>query len=114
VVCYRAAGPDGDRARFIVASMSSKDSAFFDYNGGAAAERGLVAGSIYLVRNSPRVVGEDTEHVIIALADKTIEFTGMAFNISQPIQAPSAAAALWQHVRIWLEAETGEERELTL
>lgn len=101
-VCYRAAGGPSQAPRFVVAAMSAKDSDFFDYRGPAPSQRGLSAGAIYLFRNSPQAKGDDTEHVIIALADKTIEFTGMAFNLSPPIEAASAAAALWRHMGQWL------------
>ncbi len=79
--------------------MASEDTDFYDYRGAAPEERGLEIHTIYRVQDSERAHGYDKYHIVICFSDKSIEFTGQSFGISQPISGRSAVSVLLDAVR---------------
>lgn len=98
-VCYNVSGPSQRPRRYVVAHMASEDTDFYDYNGAPPEDRGLHIFSVYRVHGSERTAGYDQHHIVLCFADKSIEFTGLSFGISDPVEGGSAAAVLVEHVR---------------
>ena len=97
-VCYcisRSAEP----RRYAVASMAAEDTDFYDYRGPPPEDRGLELHTIYRVEGSDRVRGYDQHHIVLCFTDKSIEFTGQSFGVSEPIEGQSAVSVLIDHVR---------------
>jgi hypothetical protein len=97
-VCYRVSG-DGEPRRYVVACMASEDTDFYDYRGVAPEERGLQIHSIYRVHGSEQANGYDQYHIVLCFSDKSIEFTGQSFGISEPITGSSAVSVLVDYIR---------------
>ena len=97
-VCYRVSA-FGQPRRYAVAHMSCEDTDFYDYRGAAPEERGLQIHSVYRVHGSERTNGYDQHHIAICFADKSVEFTGLSFGISDAIEGSNAAAVLLEYVR---------------
>jgi hypothetical protein len=97
-VCYCVSGPERPR-RYAVASMASEDTDFYDYNGPAPEARGLETYCIYRVHGSDKVSGYDQHHIVLCLSEKTIDFTGQSFGVSEPEEGSSALTVLLDHVR---------------
>jgi hypothetical protein len=97
-VCYRVSRLTEPR-RYAVASMASEDTDFYDYRGPPPESLGLQLHTIYRVEDSNRVHGYDRHHIVLCFADKSIEFTGQSFGVSEPVEGRSAVAVLLDHVR---------------
>jgi hypothetical protein len=54
---------------------------------------------VYRVHGSERTNGYDQHHIVICFADKSVEFTGLSFGISDPIEGGNAVAVLLEYVR---------------
>lgn len=98
IVCYLISGR-GDLRRYAVACMAAEDTDFYDYRGAAPEERGLETNSIYRVYDSEHTHGYDQHHIVFCFTDKSIEFTGQSFGISEPILGSSAVSVLIEYVR---------------
>jgi hypothetical protein len=96
-VCYCVDNSRRPR-RYVIASMACEDTDFYDYRGPAPARRGLQIYSVYRVHGSEHTNGYDQHHIVICFADKSIEFTGLSFGISVPLEGTNAAAVLAAHV----------------
>ena len=97
-VCYRVS-EYGEPPRYVVAHMSSEDTDFYDYRGASPEERGLRIHSIYRVHDSEKATGYDQYHIVLCFADKSIEFTGLSFGISEPSAGSSAVSVLLEYIR---------------
>lgn len=98
-VCYRVSEFGQQPRRYVVAHMSSEDTDFYDYRGAAPEDRGLQIHSVYRVHGSEQTNGYDQHHILFCFADKSTEFTGLSFGISEPIEGPNAASVLIDYVR---------------
>ena len=97
-VCYRVS-EFGRPRRYVVAHMACEDTDFYDYRGAPPEQRGLQIHAVYRVHGSERTNGYDQHHIVICFADKSVEFTGLDFGISEPAAGLSAAGVLLDHVR---------------
>ena len=97
-VCY-SVNKHGEPRRYAVAHMASEDTDFYDYRGAPPEARGLQVQSIYRVHDSEQAHGYDQHHIILCFLDKSIEFTGQSFGISEPIAGSSAISVLIDFIR---------------
>ena len=97
-LCYRVSA-FGHPRRYAVAHMACEDTDFYDYRGAAPARRGLQIHSVYRVHGSEKTDGYDDEHIVFCFADKSIEFTGLSFGISEALEGSNAASVLIDYVR---------------
>jgi hypothetical protein len=97
-VCYRIS-PFEQPRRYVVAHMASEDTDFYNYRGAPPEDRGLEIFAIYRLHGSDKTNGYDQFHIILCFADKSIEFTGLSFGISEPMEGPSAASVLLDYLR---------------
>ena len=96
-VCYCVSAFDQPR-RYVVAHMASEDTDFYDYHGAPPEERGLLIHSVYRVHDSYVTTGYDQDHIILCFTDKSIEFAGQVFDISESVEGSDAASILANYV----------------
>lgn len=96
-VCYRVS-EFGQPRRYVVASLASEDTDFYDYHGAPPEDRGLQLHTVYRVHGSDKTNGYDQHHIVFCFADKSIEFTGQSFRISEPMEGRNAAFVLADYV----------------